>query len=267
MLRLTRVVPIVAVVAALFLPTTASAIPLLQLGIGGGWYDADDETTVSSSKTFTLYAYLTPGADTTAEQLQTYLNDTYYISAALTPRVTQPDTLGSFSYNGTTVNATTDMVYGTPPFEALDHGTQDSDPGDLSRHGIYDTYFKEFSFKFKSGPAATAKNCGVNVNCTNPINTQDTVGTNPVSVANGTQDHMAMQIDTTKLNPNYQVHFDLYSEKFKNGDIDIKNFAPFSHDARSGSFPSAVPEPSSILLLGTGAVALALHYRRRRSTK
>lgn len=265
MFRITRIVPAVALVAALLLPSTALALPLLQLGIGGGWYDEVDETTVASSKTFTLYAYLTPPTNTTAAELQAYLNDTYYISAALTPRVTSSASLGSFKYNGTTVNATSDMVYGVPPFEVLDHGTQDSDSGDLAKHGIYDTYFKEFSFKFKSGPANAPKNCGVNVNCTTPINVQDTVGTNPISVANGKQYYMAIQIDTTNLNPNYQVHFDLYNSKFKNGDIDIKNFAPFSHDARSGTFHT--PEPSSFLLLGTGAAALAIHYRRRRSSR
>jgi hypothetical protein len=263
MFRFNRFVPVLALAAAMLLPTTASAIPMLQLGIGGGSYNEDEETTVSGSKVFTLYAYLTPGPDTTAEELQAYLNETYYIAAALTPRVTGSADLGSFSYNGTTVNATADMVYGRPPFEPLDPGTQDYDSGDLAAHGIYDTYFKEFSFKFKSGPAADLKNCGVNVNCTNPINVQDTVGTDPISVANGTQYYMAFQLDTTNLNQDYQVHFDLYSEKFKNGDIDIKNFAPFSHDARS----MHAPEPSSILLLGTGAVALALRYRRRRSSK
>lgn len=267
MLRPLRFVSLCAVLVSLGVPTAASAIPLLQLGIAGGTYDQADETTVSSSPVFTLYAYLTPSTNTSAADLQTYLNDTYYIAAALTPRVTQSANLGSFSFNGSTVNATADMVYGVPPFEPLDPGTQDSDSGDLSKHGIYNTYFKEFSFKFKSGPANAAKNCGVNVNCTNPINVQDTVGSTPASVANGSQYYMAFQVDVRNLNTDYEIHFDLYSQKFKNGDIDIKNFAPFSHDARSGGPNSgdvgAVPEPSTIALLGAGVLALAVRYRRR----
>jgi len=72
--------------------------------------------------------------------------------------------------------------------------------------------------------------------------------------------YMAIPINVTNLNANYQVHFDLYS---KTGEFEIKHFAPFSHDASS----MHAPEPSSIILLGTGAVALALRYRRRRSAR
>ncbi|HAS18026.1 MAG TPA: hypothetical protein DCR39_09160, partial [Nitrospiraceae bacterium] len=37
-------------------------------------------------------------------------------------------------------------------------------------------------------------------------------------------------------------------------DCDITQFAPFSHDAES----KKVPEPSTLILLGTGLVALSL---------
>ena len=244
MLRPTRFVPAVAAVAALLLPATASALPLLQLSIGGGVYDDATDTTISTSPIFTLYAYLTPPTGDAAT-IADLLDDTYYIAAALTPRLTSATDIGSFVYQGTTVNATTDMVYGQPPIETLgDHG------GDLPGHGVYDTYFKEFAFTF-NGALTTA------------INVENTVGTTPVATPDGTMYYMAFQIDTSNLSPDYQVHFDLYS---KNDDFEIKNFAAISHDAGSGEFTHA-PEPSSVILLGTGALALALHYRRRRSAK
>jgi hypothetical protein len=227
------------------LPATASAVPLLQLSIGGGVYDEATDTTVSSSPTFTLYAYLTPPPNTSPEELEAYLSDTYYIAAALTPKVTSPTNIGSFSIDGTTVNATTEMIYGNPPINTV----LDSADGDLGGHGVYETYFTEFAFQFN--PSLT----------TTVINVEDTVGTTPVWTLNGGMYYAAFPINVLNLNADYQVHFDLYS---KNGDFSIKNFAPASHDA--GSITHA-PEPSSVILLGTGALALALHYRRRRSAR
>ena len=243
MLRATRFVPALAVAAALLLPATASAVPLLQLGIGGGVYDEATDTTVSNQPTFTLYAYLTPPPGASLAEIEDYLSDTYYLAAALTPKVTSPTNIGSFSVDGTTVNATTDMVYGNPPINTVE-GSAD---GDLGGHGVYETYFKEFAFQFDPGLTTTT------------LNVEDTAGTVPVWTLNGGTYYMAFPISVLNLNSDYQVHFDLYS---KNGDFSIKNFAPASHDA--GSIAHA-PEPSSVILLGTGALALALHYRRRRS--
>jgi hypothetical protein len=44
-------------------------------------------------------------------------------------------------------------------------------------------------------------------------------------------------------------------------DIDIKSFAPFSHDAAGGPHEE-IPEPQTILLLGSGLLGLALARRR-----
>lgn len=259
-------------VGSLTLPSAVSAIPLLQLGIADGVYDVQDETTVATGLSFTLYALLTPPNGSSASAIEALLNDTYYVAAALTPRVTTPQNLGSFSFNSQTIDATADMVYGTPPFEHLDPGTQDGDSGDLANHGIYQTYFKEFGFKFKSGPGATAKQCGVNVNCATAINVEDDIGEAPTPSPSGPMYYMAFQVDTSQLNSNYQVHFDLYSEKFKNCnanmsnpgcDIDINKFAPFSHDAQS----YAVPEPSTLTLLGVGVAVMAYRYRRSRARR
>ena len=126
---------------------TAFAIPALQLDILHGVYDSSTETVIAQSDPFTLYAYLKPTSGAP-------LSDRYYISAALVPKTgPAPFTSGgSFTFNGTTVRVTQDMVYGIPPLES----NPLMDPGDLAKHGIFLTYFTEFSFKFDQGNKATA---------------------------------------------------------------------------------------------------------------
>ena len=85
---------------------SAYAIPTLQLDIGGGIYDAspDVETTFATSSTFTLYALLTPQNENTG--LDALLADTYFISAAIAPKLEQEQdaSLGTFDFSGTIVD-------------------------------------------------------------------------------------------------------------------------------------------------------------------
>ena len=219
------------------------AIPTLQLDIGGGsYYDSSTDTIVSTSSSFTLYAYLIPNSYNS-------LSDTYYISAALSPRTSEPGDIGSFTFQGNDIEVTGDMIYGIPPLEIVTI-IPGFDPGDLSKHGIFETYFSEFGFTFSSSQIS-------------PYNTADRAesgGAIP-STGNGMY-YAAFTVDTSNLDSDYIIHFDLYNETIKNnGDVDISSFAPFSHDAESCHDCTPVPEASTVLLLGAGFAGLWMFKR------
>lgn len=231
-----------ALVAPLLYTGPALAQPTLQLDILNGVYDNTTDTIVATSDQFTLYALLIPDQDTT-------LADTFYISAALVPQTGPADAdLDSFTFNGTTVDVTADMVYGVPPFEAdLAH-----DPGDLPQHGIFETFFTEFAFTFDPNNTATA------------YNTQDDAGQGPTPDPNGEMYFEDFLVDVSNLDSGYRIHFDAYTKESANGDIDIEEFVPPSHDAESGdgNGDREVPEPGTMALLGA-ALCMGAVVRRK----
>ncbi len=242
----------------LVLPARQSqAIPTLQLDIADGTYDAapTEQTILSPGKVFTLYAYLIPDC-------KNPLSDRYYISMAVEPKVNESASLGSFAFNESapgvhaeTINVTGDMVYGVPPLESM-LSLQGYDSGDLSKHGMFPTYFNEYEFGFNDSYKLNA------------YNTQDrAISGGPIDLAYSGSGlgmyYAAFNVDTTNLNGDYVIHFDLYNAAVKKGvDIDVTQFAPFSHDAQSTNV--SVPEPSFALLLASGFAGLWL-WRRRAS--
>jgi hypothetical protein len=240
--------------------TQAMALPMLQLGIAGGVYDPVTETIVATSDPFVVTAILTPKNNAKPADIAALLADTYYLSVALTPQIGPVNSsLGSFSVNGTSYNATSGMTYGVPPMESV-FGLMPHDPGDLAQHGLYPTFFVEQAFQFTSA--------------------QKTIGYNTASApggltpsASGTSYYVSFTVDSRLLDPAYQLHFDLYNssvvtcKKSGNcvpGDIDIDDFAPFSHDAQGGT-RRQVPEPTtwSSLMIGLGVAAGGLRKARK----
>lgn len=215
------------------LPHTAHAVPVLQLDIADGTYNNSTQTIVTNADVFTLYALIRPDSYNT-------LSDSYYISAALTPQVSSPASLGSFVFNSTTVDVTADMYYGVPPLEAI--LTKESN--DLQTHGVFPTYFKEFEFQFNSSNRIASYNSQDRARYGGDIDT--------TYAPNGNMYYAAFNLDVSSLSPGYELHFDLYNTFLKKGDYYVTKFAPFSHDAETTS----VPEPGTLLLLGSGLTGL-----------
>ncbi len=235
-----------ASLAMAFVPQPAHAIPTLQLGINGGSYDSSTQTIFSPGSSFALYAFLIPNSSNT-------IGDTYYLSMAVTPQVSAAASLGSFTYNGNTVNVTSDMTYGTPPIDAYSAAY---DPGDLAKHSIFPTYFKEVGFSFSGSQSAR-------------FNTQDQPSSGPQSGSG--MYYKLFNIDTSNLGSGYEIHFDLYNTKLctkdkgscaGTTDTDITQFAPFSHDAQS--FTTPIPEPEIYVMMGLGLGLIGWVGRRRK---
>jgi hypothetical protein len=223
---------------------SVQAVPTLQLDIIGGVYDNSDETIVTSANQFSLVAY---GGGSKFD-----LNDDYFISIALTPQI-GPDLVdfGSFSFAGNTYDMYS-MVYGSPPIE---NGAflQPHDDGDLPPHGVFPTLFAEYQFNFSSLQTSAS------------VNTQDVTGSDPTSNPGNALFYMLFNVDISNLFAGFDLHFDLYNTAVKRGgDIDVDDFAPFSHDAGTRDRTVAeVPEPAPLMLLGLGMLVLALVSRRR----
>lgn len=227
---------------ALGLAPLAHGLPMLQLGIGGGSYDQASETIVTGADSFTLYAY---GKASGGKQID--VNEYHYISVAITPQIgPDPVDFGSFLVGGVSYDFTNpDVVYGVPPLEE----NLDKDKHDLPTHGIYPTFFLELEFLFDANQT------------TGFVNTQYS----PEHVPDNTGDTLYFQsfdFDTSGLLEPFQLHFDLYNTKAKNGDIDVDDFAPFSHDAGTIAQTAEVPEPGTTLLLFSALLGLGFTRRQ-----
>ena len=239
-------------VGLLAMSARAEAYPLLQLDIVGGTYDPITQTTISGGPDFTLIALLTPKA---TDNLAALLSDTYFISAALMPKVGPAhSSIGNFSWNGANYDATGDMTFGTPPMEGIE---ANFDAGDFNDPNIFPTFFSEFAFQFSFDQRAVAKYVP-----------QDAGGITPTSATANISYYQTFNI-TTSLTGNNVLHFNLYDTYIKRCardgscamDIDIEHAAPLYADAES---VNSVPEPTAAALVSLG---LLFAVRRLRGTR
>lgn len=258
--RILRTASLVAV--ALFISSNAHAIRTLQLDILGGTYDTTTQTIIGGDSG-TLYAYgcLTGNCDGALD-----LSQTYYISAAILPNegIGEDTDFGSFSIDGMTFDSA-NTVYGTPPLES-GIMTQLFEAGDLSKHDVFDTVFAEIAFDFDSLVEGTADATR------SSVNTQDSPGTDPFLNPGSNLAFVGFDYDTTGLLDGYSLHFDLYSAAIKDcarenggcttGDVDITDFAAYSHDA--GTCCTNLPEPNTLGIVLIGLAGMVLSGTRRR---
>jgi hypothetical protein len=259
-MRLARAALFIAILGAM--APRAEALPLLQLDMQNGEYDAVSKTIVApGGGPFTLYALLSPKASWSEEFVQSLLNVTYYVTAAVTPGVATPTSLGSFTFGAsgttpTTVDVTSGMTFGTPPIEVIGE-MQGHDPGDLGDHDTFPTYFRQFAFQFEAANRSVAYDTALNPG-------------GPTPSATGTAYFAAFVGDTSLLDARYELHFDLFQESLLNcnndpdttcRDADVDLYADFSHDAGTSH---SVPEPMTAAGMLVG-VATCCGFRRRRN--
>jgi PEP-CTERM motif len=228
-------------------PVPSGAVPILQLDIAGGRYDAASQSIVTSAESFTLHAYAAPQR---GARLAKILGTTFYLAVALQPRTGPAGVdLGFVVIDGRSVQVTADMLYGVPPVER--GGAASFDPGDLARHDVYETFFLEVPFRFDVRHRSRL------------YDTRQHAGQGPLAGL-GLLDR-GFRIDVSHLAPGYDLHFDLYDEQVRRGDVDAGHFAPFDHDASTARVPvpTSVPEPGTVSLVAIGLLAGGAGRRRR----
>ena len=240
-----NVLNLVGSLSLLALSSSAFALPALQLGPGdsGTWtYDNSTQTWVVAEGSFSLNAYANcQGLESCNgkyawDPAGSSMQYAYLIAAAM-PQTSDGTDVFDISVNGASLITS---GFGAPPIQ---------DSNSLASHGIYDTYFEIYEFRF-DGPLGE-------IHDTQP---------GAVGTGDGYTESFGISINSL-LEGVSGVHFDLFTvsgEKYDTKSQDslkdlVYAFAPFSHDAETGGYD--VPEPSTVLMLGLGLLGFGVRKK------
>jgi len=236
---------------------TAAALPRLQLGPGsyGGWsYDVPSQTHVASDPSLELAAYATLSAWQTTGSLG--INRYAYLVVSAVPMI-------NFDGFDITVSGDSGLIgvytsgYGAPPL---------NDINDLAPHGIFDTYYEIYEFRFDGALGVIP----------------DTIGLE--APAPGLSEIFTITLNSLGLGVS-GVHMDLFTLQDstlvpidQRGKMILpdpppgptvntvySSSAPFNRDAQTTGAP--IPEPSATLLFGAGCLVAGMAGRARRGAR